>query len=84
MFVTIPWNINLMGHMGDCMCEQVLEKTQSVVVGGRFVFWKCRWNDYYWELVLDINPCICDVKHGEECLSSSLFSVLLKVIMWTT
>jgi len=27
-----------MGHMGDCMCEQVLEKTQSVVVGGRFVF----------------------------------------------
>jgi hypothetical protein len=27
-----------MGHMGDCTCEQVLKKTQSVVVGGRFVF----------------------------------------------
>ncbi len=41
MFLTIPWNIGLMGvgwEMANVMREQVLKKIQSVVVISRFVY----------------------------------------------
>jgi hypothetical protein len=40
MFLTIPWNIGLIGQgeKWQIVCEQVLKKTRATMVSSRFFF----------------------------------------------
>jgi hypothetical protein len=66
MFIVQSHETLVYWEMENFMCEQILKRIQSVVPIGEFVSLNSN------EVV------ICD---GEECLSSLLFNMLLKVIM---